>query len=219
MDELARAEALPPPPALVNIGSPEALLRRRPDIRVAERELAAATARIGIAVGDLFPRISFLGSFGYNAAGASDLGTASAEAYAFGPSISWAAFDLGRVRQRIKGSRAAADGALARYEQAVLLALEDTESSLTTYSRSRVRQEHLRDAAAASAQAAELARLRFDGGVANFLDVLDAQRTLLGAESELARSETETATALVAVFKALGGGMSGGGWEPAPPRR
>jgi outer membrane protein, multidrug efflux system len=218
LDELALARALPELPSIQRIGTPEALLRRRPDVRVAERELAAATARIGIAVGDLFPKISFSGNFGYDAVDSADLGKAATEAYAFGPVISWAAFDLGRVRQRIKGSRAAADGALARYEQAVLLALEDAESSLTTYSRSRARQEHLRGAAQASAQAADLARLRFDGGVADFLDVLDAQRTLLGAESELARGETDTATALIAVYKALGGGINYGDWEVGSPR-
>src|SRR5690606_8196321 len=104
VNELALPADLPQAPQLVNIGSPEALLRRRPDIRVAERELAAATARIGVAVGDLFPKISLLGGFGYAAADAGDLGTSAAETYAFGPVLSWAALDLGRVRQRIKGS-------------------------------------------------------------------------------------------------------------------
>lgn len=215
--ELAMPRELPALPSSLHIGTPEALLRRRPDLRVAERELAAATARVGVSVADLFPKISLLGSFGYDATQASGLGNSSAETYAFGPVISWAALDLGRVRQRIRGDRAAADGALARYEQAVLLALEDTEASLTTYARSRDRQERLRGAAQASAQAARIAQLRFDGGVASFLDVLDAQRTLLSAESDLARGDTEMATALVAVYKALGGGVGGaslGG--PAP---
>jgi multidrug efflux system outer membrane protein len=209
LEELAPPRLLPELPALVGIGTPEQLLRRRPDVRVAEKDLAAATARIGLAVGDLFPRVSLLGSFGYDARDSSDLGKGFTETYAYGPSISWAAFDLGRVRQRIKASRADADGALARYELAVLRALEDAEGSLTTYSRSRVRQQHLKGAAEASARAADIARQRFDGGISNFLEVLDAQRTLLGAESELARGETELATALVAVQKALGGGLGG----------
>ncbi len=218
LDELKLPQTLPGLPSLQRIGTPEALLRRRPDVAVAERELAAATARIGLAVGDLFPKISLGGRFGYDAARSGDLGAAGSETYAFGPAISWAAFDLGRVRQQIKASRASADGALAHYEQAVLLALEDAESSLTTYSRSRARQDHLRGAAQASAQAAELARLRFDGGIADFLDVLDAQRTVLGAESELARSETDTATAMVAVYKALGGRVGAGDWAAPLPR-
>lgn len=216
--ELALPRELPALPPTLRIGTPEALLRHRPDLRVAERELAAATARVGISVADLFPKISLLGNFGYDALDSSGIGKGAAETYAFGPVISWAAFDLGRVRQRIKGDRAAADGALARYEQVVLLALEDAESSLTTYARSRDRQARLQGAAQASAQAAEIAKLRFDGGVANFLDVLDAQRTLLVAESELARGETDMATALVAVYKALGGGMDSGSLGGPPPR-
>ena len=216
--DLALPQELPALPSTLRIGTPEALLRRRPDLRVAERELAAATARVGISVGDLFPKISLLGNFGYDATDSSGLGNGAAQTYAFGPVISWAAFDLGRVRQRIKGDRAAADGALARYEQAVLLALEDAEASLTTYSHSRARQQRLSGAAQASAQAAQIARLRFDGGVANFLDVLDAQRTLLSAQSELARSETEMATALVAVYKALGGGIGGSELGTPAPR-
>lgn len=217
VDQLALPRDLPSLPSALHIGTPEELLRRRPDLRIAERDLAAATARVGISVADLFPKISLFGSFGYDATDSSNLGTAAAQSYAFGPVISWAAFDLGRVRQRIKGSRAAADGALARYEQAVLLALEDTESSLTTYARALDRQERLRNSAMASAQAAQIAQLRFDGGVASFLDVLDAQRTLLSAESDLARGDTEMATALVAVYKALGGNVAGSSLVgPAP---
>lgn len=218
VDELALPRDLPALPQTLRIGTPEALLRRRPDLRIAERQLAAATARVGISVADLFPKVSLFGSFGYDALNTSDLGKSASETYSFGPVISWAALDLGRVRQRIKGDRAAADGALARYEQAVLFALEDAESSLTTYSRSRARQENLRGAAQASAQAAQIAQLRFDGGVASFLEVLDAQRTLLSAESELAQGETEMATAMVAVYKALAGGLGSAQLGGSAPR-
>lgn len=204
---LSEARPLPTLPATQPIGTPEALLRRRPDIRMAENQLAAATARIGVAVGDLFPRISLVGSWGFDAASSGDLGNSSSETFAFGPSIRWAAFDLGRVQQRIRQREAAADGALARYEQAVLRALEETDASMTDYVKSLAKQEHLRQSASASANAAMLARARFDNGAADFLTVLDAERTMLEAEDRLARTETQTATSLLAVYKALGGGF------------
>lgn len=205
--QLSEARALPPLPTTHAIGTPEALLRRRPDIRIAERELAAATARIGIAVGDLFPRISFVGRWGFDASDSADLGNSGSEVFAFGPSIQWAAFDLGRVRQRIRQREAATDGALARYEQTVLRALEETDASLTDYTKALAKHEHLQNSATASAEAATLARARFENGAADFLTVLDAERSVLEAEDQLARSETQTATALLATYKALGGGF------------
>ncbi|HMN46186.1 MAG TPA: efflux transporter outer membrane subunit [Povalibacter sp.] len=204
---LSPSQALPALPATYSIGTPESLLRRRPDIRVAERQLAASTAAIGVAVADLFPRISFVGSWGFDAVSSGDLGNGASESYAFGPSIQWAAFDLGRVQQRIRQREAASDGALARYEQTVLRALEETDASLTDYAKARIKQQHLQSSASASAQAAQLARARFDSGVADFLTVLDAERTMLEAEDRLAQSETQTATALLAMYKALGGGF------------
>ncbi len=205
--QLSSPEDLPALPETQSIGTPEALLRRRPDIIAAERQLAAATARIGISVADLFPRISFVGSWGFDAVSSQDLGDAGSETYVFGPSIRWAAFDLGRVRQQIKQREAAADGALARYEQTVLRALEETDASLTNYAKSLAKQDHLKDSAAASLEAASLARVRFENGAADFLTVLDAERNALQAEDALAQSETQTATALLAMYKALGGGF------------
>lgn len=205
--ELGITKDLPALPRTHNIGTPEALLRRRPDVAAAERQLAASTARIGIAVADLFPRISFVGTWGFDAVESSDLGTAGSEMYAFGPSIQWAAFDLGRVRQRIKQREAASDAALAHYEQTVLRALEETDASLTGYTKSLVKQEHLRHSAQASLEAARIARVRFENGAADFLTVLDAERSALQAEDALALSETQTATALLAMYKALGGGF------------
>ncbi len=204
---LNKSQALPALPATYSIGTPESLLRRRPDIRMAERQLAASTAAIGVAVADLFPRISFVGSWGFDAVSSGNLGTGASEAYAFGPSIQWAAFDLGRVRQRIKQREAATDGALARYEQTVLRALEETDASLSDYAKARIKQQYLQSSASASEEAARLARARFDSGAADFLTVLDAERTLLEAEDRLAQSETQTATALLAMYKALGGGF------------
>ena len=122
-------------------------------------------------------------------------------------SIRWAAFDLGRVRQQIKQREAAADVALARYEQTVLRALEETDASLTNYSKALVKQQHLEQSAESSLEAASLARVRFENGAADFLTVLDAERNALQAEDALAQSETQTATALLAMYKALGGGF------------
>jgi multidrug efflux system outer membrane protein len=207
LPELSTPHPLPTLPEAQSIGTPELLLRRRPDIRVAERDLAAATANIGVAVGDLFPRITFLGHWGFDAVNSSDLGNQGTETYSFGPSISWAAFDLGRVRQKITQREAATDRALATYQKTVLQALEETDASLTAYSKAVVKQQHLQESATASLQAAKLARARYESGVADFLAVLDAERTALAAEDQLARSETQTATALLATYKALGGGF------------
>lgn len=207
---LAAPGELPALPGITPVGDAAQLLRRRPDIRAAERELAAATARIGIATADLFPRVSFTGSVGYVADSASGLGDAGTGTRLLGPGISWAALDLGRVRARIAGARARNEAALARYEQVVLLALEETENALVGHARARERLAHVEEAARASATAARIARLRFENGAVDFLQVLDAERTLLEAEDRLAQTRTETATSLVAVFKALGGG-----WEEA----
>lgn len=204
---LSASRDTPTLPVAHNIGTPEALLRRRPDIIGAERDLAAATANIGVAVADLFPRISFVGRWGFAALDSGDLGDAASETWSFGPSIQWAAFDLGRVRQRIHAREAAADGALAKYEQAVLRALEETDASLTAYAKALAKQEHMQASAAASLDAAALARVRFENGASDFLTVLNAEGTALEAEDRLAQSETQTATSLLAVYKALGGGF------------
>lgn len=200
---------LPHLPDLVAISDPTDMLRRRPDIRVAERQLAAAIARIGIAVADLFPRVTFIGSVGYAATETDALGEDGTGTRFVAPGITWAAFDLGTVRARIAGSRAQSAAALALYEKTVLRALEETENALVAHARTREQFAHLATSAAASDRAAELARLRYENGVIDFLQVLDAERTLLEAEDRLARSHTETATTLVAVYKALGGGWDG----------
>jgi multidrug efflux system outer membrane protein len=207
MSQLSAPQKLPVLPVAQRIGTPELLLRRRPDIRSAERSLAAATAEVGVATGDLFPRITFVGRWGFNAADRSELGNAGSESYSFGPSIQWAGFDLGRVRQRIKQREASAERSLAVYEKTVLQALEETDASLTAYAKAIVKQAHLQGSASASSQAATLARARYESGAADFLTVLDAERSSLVAEDQLAQSETQAATALLATYKALGGGF------------
>ena len=211
--ELLAPVPLPHPPGLVHIGSPSELLRRRPDIRAAERSLAGATSQIGVATADLFPRVTFVGTLALESISFTGLGASGSDSYSFGPRITWAAFDLGQVYARIKAAGAQAEASLARYEQTVLNALEETENALVIYNRARARQALLTSAADASQKAYQLAHMRFDDGVENFLTVLDTERRLLEDQRQLAESETATATALVALYKALGGG-----WENFDPQ-
>ncbi|MGZ9129118.1 MAG: efflux transporter outer membrane subunit, partial [Candidatus Binatia bacterium] len=134
-EKLSQPAPLPRIPKTIHIGQPAELLRRRPDIRIAERTLAAATARIGVATADLFPRVTFVGTIALEASTFSGIGAARSDAYSLGPRISWAAFDLGRVYARIKAADARAESSLAQYEQTVLSALEETENALVNYNR------------------------------------------------------------------------------------
>ena len=209
--ELSAPHALAPLPPIIPVGTPEELLRRRPDIRAAERNLAASTDLIGVAVSNLFPKVTFTGSFGFAAAEPAGFGTAASRSYMIGPGITWAAFNLGRVREQIAGARAGAVIALDQYRETVLNALEETEDALVTHDRDRDQLLHAEDAARESATAARLAEIRYKGGMVDFLSVLDAERTQLQAENALAQARTSAATSLIAVYKALGGG-----WESAP---
>ena len=204
--ELSAPEPLPPVMPAIALGDPATLLRRRPDIRAAERSLAAATARIGIATADLFPRVTFVGSVGLQADTFAGLGQSGADTWNFGPRITWAALDLSRVQARIKAADARTEASLVFYERTVLTALEETEGALVDFGREQSRQQFLETSAQASQKAADLAHQRYEGGVTDFLSVLDAERTLLEAQDRLAASQTRTVTALVAVYKALGGG-------------
>lgn len=206
VDSLSVTASLPALPATVAIGDPASLLRRRADIHAAERRLAAATAEIGIASADLFPRVTLTGSAGFTANAAADFGRGTTERWSLGPFLSWPALDLGRVRARIHAADASAEAHLATYEQTVLVALEETENALVAFAQSANREAHLGDAEQASARAVALAQARFRNGLDSFLAVLDAERRLLEAQSLLAQAETENALAFVSVYKALGGG-------------
>ena len=211
IEKLSQPSALPATPKNIAIGNPGQLLRRRPDIQIAERTLAAATARVGVAVADLFPRVTFVGTIALEGATVGGMTTPGSDSYSFGPKISWAFLDMGRVYARIKAAAARAEASLAQYQQAVLIALEETENALVTYNQERIRRAALATAAAASEKANQLAHLRYEAGVADFLTVLDTELRLLQDQSELAQSETATATAWTAVYKSLAGG-----WEQAP---
>ncbi len=206
--ELWQSNSLPALPELVAIGDPTQLLRRRPDVRAAERNLAAATQRIGVAVADLFPRVTFNGQIGLQAESFAGLGRPGADNHSFGPSITWAALDYGHVRSRIVAAHARTDAQLAQYEKTVLTSLEETENALVDYGRARARGEYLLESVKASQAAADPSPSRYDNGATDFLTVLDAERVLLQAQDQLAQTQTQTATALVAVYKALAGG-----WE------
>jgi multidrug efflux system outer membrane protein len=208
VDELNKPGDLPRLPERIDVGSPEELLRRRPDIAAAERRVAQQTALVGVAVADLFPRVVFSGSVGLNAREFSNLGGQGSSEYSFGPSVTWPAFNLGRVRARIRASEARNDQVLAQYQNTVLQAIEETENALVALDESRSRNDELTKAAQSSKNAAELARIRFEGGIADFLQVLDAERTELDAEDRLAQSRTDTATATIAVYNALGVGFA-----------
>lgn len=208
---LSTPHELPPLPHIIPVGNPADMLRRRPDIRSAERNLEASTDLVGVAISNLFPKVTFTGSFGFAAAAPGGFGTSGSRSYGIGPAIYWPAFDLGRVHEQIAGARAGAVIALDQYHSTVLNALEETEDALVTHARDRDQLKNAEDAASASATAARLAKIRYQGGLVDFLSVLDAERTQLQAENALAEDRTEAATSLIAVYKALGGG-----WETAP---
>ena len=199
---------IPLAPAVIHLSKPADLLRRRPDIRAVERNLASATARVGVAIADLFPRVTFVGSFNLESNSLTGLATPGTGAYNIGPRITWPAFELGQVYARIKAAEAQADVMLAEYQQVVLNALEETENALVVYDRLRDRQALLKTAAEASTRAFEVANVRFEEGVMDFLNLLDTERRLLLDQREYAQSQTATAASLISIYKALGGG-----WE------
>ncbi|MGD0491658.1 MAG: efflux transporter outer membrane subunit [Steroidobacteraceae bacterium] len=196
------AKALP-------VGDLAGLLRQRPDVRAAERQLAAATARVGVAKADLFPRLNVTGFVGFLSGDLGRLFDTSAgidgRAWSAAPTLSWAAFDLGSVRARLRASRAQSDAAAANYEKVVLTALEDTENSFLAYNTRQTQLKSLMEQAAASRRAAEIAETQYREGVADFLVLLDAQRTQLDAEDAVAQAEAAVNVSVVAIYKALGG--------------
>lgn len=185
------------------------LLRNRPDVRAAERRLAAATARVGIATADLFPRVSVSGFVGFLSGDASRLFSAAsgndARAWSVAPLMSWPALDYGTVRARLRASRADADGVLMTYQKTVLNALEETENAFVNYRQQQTRLKSLLEQADASRRAADLAADQYREGVADFLTLLDAQRTQLSAESAVAETEGAVNIDVVMIYKALGG--------------
>ena len=210
--ELGAAKTIPALPPRVLVGLPSDLILRRPDIRQAERRLATATAAIGVATAELYPKISLTGAFGLDSLGSADLLKWESRAWSLGPTIRWPIFAGGRIRAQIKVQDAQQEQALASYEKSVLTALEEVENTLVAYLREGDRRRLLDQAVAANRKSVDLAEDLYKKGLTSFIDVLDAQRALYTTEADLARSEADVTLNLVALYKALGGG-----WESREP--
>lgn len=188
------------------IGDAGEVLSRRPDVRMAEREYAAATARIGVAKADFFPHITLGGFVGFLAGRSNDFGGLASRAWSYMPSITWNGLNVERVRSNLHVSEARADAAEANYQRTVLQAIEDVDNAITGYNAEHARVEQLIAQAEQSRHAAELARIRYQEGATGYLELLDAERVQLAAEDALAQSESAIDTRAVALYKALGGG-------------
>ncbi len=207
-DELAKETEIPGLPPEVLVGLPSDLLRRRPDIRRAERQLAAATAQVGAATADLYPKFFLTGVLGLQSISASDWFTGGSRLWSIGPRISWPVFDAGKIRANIEIRNAQQEQALTQYEKSVLSAFQDVETALVNYANEQGRYRSLTDAVAANRRAVTMANELYIRGLNDFLSVLDTQRALYATEVELTQSQATMASNLVALYKALGGG-----WE------
>ena len=199
---------IPTPPATVAVGVPANLLRQRPDIRAAERRLAAQSAQVGIATADLYPSFAIEGNLGFAATGSDNLLDAASRSFALGPSLRWSIFDGGRVRNQIKVEDFKLEQAVLVYERTVLEALEEVESAMTAFIEQRIRVDAIERASSAARETLNFALKLYKDDLAGFQDVLDAQRQLFSAESEAAEARGLAAQNLVALYRALGGG-----WE------
>jgi NodT family efflux transporter outer membrane factor (OMF) lipoprotein len=207
-EELAQPQPVPPAPPEVPVGLPSDLLLRRPDVRRAERQLAAETARIGLAKSDWFPKLSLNGDAGMESVTLGKWFEPGSLFWSIGPSLQWRALDFGRVRAEVKAQTAVQEAALATYEKTVLLALQEAENALVAYAQEQNRHQALADAVAENRRSLDMADGLYAGGRVNFLDVLESRRSLFSSEDQLAASDQAVSVDLVALYKALGGG-----WE------
>ncbi len=208
VDELSSDASIPTTPPAVPIGLPSELLRRRPDIRRSEAQLHAATARVGSAVSDLYPKFSLTGSLGTESGKAKGLGNWDNRFWSVGPSVSWPIFDAGRIRSNVAVQNAVQEQAVLAYSKSVLTALQDVEFALTAYAKEQQHCEALTQTVIAYRRALDLATRLYNNGQTDFLNVIAAQGSLYGAEDSLVQSDRTVAANLVALYKALGGG-----WE------
>jgi NodT family efflux transporter outer membrane factor (OMF) lipoprotein len=205
-DALAERKAIPITPLEVAVGVPADILRRRPDVRRAERRLAAQTAQIGVATADLYPKFSLLGSIGLEALSPGNLFSIGSRTHGIGATVAWPLFDAGAIRSNIEVQSALQEQTLIRYETAVLTALEDVENALVAYAKEQRRRQSLTEATEAARRAVDLAKKQYSSGLIEFNNVLIAQRSLLSLEDQLAVSEGEVTSNLIALYKSLGGG-------------
>ncbi|MCC6681411.1 MAG: efflux transporter outer membrane subunit [Phycisphaeraceae bacterium] len=215
--ELEPTAPIPQPPIQLAVGVPSDLLRRRPDIQAAERQLAAATAQVGVAVAQLFPQVVFGGTAGLASQHSDDLfngnsSHGSSDYYAAGPFINWTIFDGGRRKASIKFSEAQVDAAKAYYQDTVLRAFREVESSLVAVDRSRAQVENLQRLSISAREAASIARRDYEHGILDQLTVLDAQRQANRADMLLTQGQMSLGVNMVVLYKALGGG-----WEVVEP--
>lgn len=206
---MADYRPIPVPPATVAVGVPAETLRRRPDIRKAERELAAETARIGIATAELYPKFRLAGSIGLESLKSTQFFKSASHFWSLIPGFSWKIFHAGAIRRNIEAQTAVREQYLIAYEAAVLNALEEVENTLTAYVQEQLRRMRLLEAVDAAKRAEGLARDQYQAGLVDFANVLDAQRSLLSFEDQLARSNGLVTGNLISLYKALGGG-----WKP-----
>jgi NodT family efflux transporter outer membrane factor (OMF) lipoprotein len=197
--------ALPRLPDTLYVGSPDQLVRRRPDVLRAERQLAARALFVGAAKADYLPRVTLAARAGYVGTSVDSLFKRGNSRLLVGPVVTFPLFDIGRVREKVDVAQAGQEEAQAEYNATVLRALEESEGSLVRYDRAHVRLAILEQAVRSSQRASDLAKQRFEAGLTDLLQVLDAERTLLDAQNQLASGHTAAATALVAVYKAVGG--------------
>jgi multidrug efflux system outer membrane protein len=207
LEELSLPSSIPVTPPEVPIGLPSEMLRRRPDIRKAEAQIHSATAQIGVAIADLFPKFSLTGNLSVSAANPGSLKWAGRN-WSFGPSASWEIFNAGRVSANIEVQKALQEQSILTYQQTVLTALQDVENALVAYSNEHQRNAALIDSVMANRKAVELSTKLYTEGQTEFLNLLDAQRSLYSSEDALVQSNRNLSTNLIALYKALGGGWS-----------
>jgi outer membrane protein TolC len=209
--DAAQCTVPPQVSGLIPVGDGATLLARRPDVRQAERTLAADTARVGVATAALYPSIRLLGSVSLGAQDIGDLAKSDSFNFSLGPLISWSFPNMGQARARLRQAEATSEGSLATFDGTVLTALREVEQALARYSGEIERNVALRRAEAAASNAARIAGLRFTAGRDTLLQRIDAERDRATARASLAQSNAALAEAQVALFNALGGG-----WETAP---
>lgn len=206
--ELGDTKPIPSSSPDVAVGLPSDLLKRRPDLRRAEAQLVAATARIGEAKADLFPRFTLTGTAGRQATQLHDLTLGAGNFFSFGPGISLPLFTGGRIRSNVAVQTSRRDAAVIRYRSAILNALEEVQDALVNYSQEQERRDRLNEAVRQGRLAVDLSTEQYKAGLVDFLAVLDAQRNLYAEEDRLAQSETQVVTDLIALYRALGGGWN-----------
>lgn len=215
--ELEAPGSIPPPPPIVTVGVPTEILARRPDVRRAERSLAAATARIGVATADLYPRFTLNGSFGFQSAQVGNLIDANSRVWSIGPAMRWNLFDGNRIRRQIDAAGAREQQALALFDAVVLGAFEEVENRLVQFNQEQYRRAALQRAVAANERAVALSNDLYAAQLRDFLYVLDSQRALYDSQDALVQSEVGVSTALIGLYKSLGGGWQDAMFTPAPP--